>query len=168
MRGGHADEIVPAVFRRAENGAVGSVAVLGQQRAHGLDKGGGGHGGAVGVDEANGGKAAVEQVADGGEQALAEAVSALGHEQRGRGQDAREGRLLTDRRVGDDAVCRGLERGEVEAGEGVPEEVGVEKRGLLGAERRAEARFDLARGGRLSHDGERAAAVELRRGRRHG
>ncbi len=73
-----ADQVVAAVFGGAEDGALtGDEEQLGCANIFR-----GGDGGTVGVDEADGGESASEEVFGGGQEALAKAVSALGDEQR--------------------------------------------------------------------------------------
>ena len=81
-----ADEIVAAVVGASENDAVAGASQL----CHGLLEGLGGDGGRVGVDEADGGEAASEDVLGGEEKTLAEAVAALEDEAEGGWEDAFE------------------------------------------------------------------------------
>jgi hypothetical protein len=94
-----ADEVIAAVVGGAEDEAVAGAGEL----VDGLLEGEAGDGGRVGVDEADGGEAEGEDVLGGVEEALAEAVAALGDEGEGGWQEAVEGGLVTDGGVGDES-----------------------------------------------------------------
>ncbi len=155
-----ADEVVAAIGGGAEDSAGAGCGEL----FDGGDEFCRGDSGAVGIDEADGGEAAGEEVLRSGEEAFAETVAALREEVGIFGEYPEEGGFFADRRVGDDDFGGGVGAGEREVGEGVAEKAGVEGGGLMGREGWAEPGFNFSGDRRLGHDGEGASVSEGRAG----
>jgi hypothetical protein len=153
MRGAHADEVVAAVLRRAED----DVRPRSGQRVDGLLEEVTREGGRVAVDGDGAGVPRGEQRLQGRVQPRAEVRAQLRYEREAR-RERGELRAGVRRRVRQ----RRLRVGErAHGGDLVEEEAAVENRGVSGEQGRTQTCLHLARPRRLGHDGDGDGADQM-------
>ncbi len=157
MRCFKADQVIAAIVRAAQHHAIAGL----QQSLHRAFKRGLGQRGAVGIDEADRGKAAGQNVGGGAVQALTKPVATLRDECEVVRQEAVERFFVAYRCVADEAGCTAPCRDGRDVGRRVAQKARVQGGGLLQRQRWCQPCFHLTRARCLRHHGQGDAIAEV-------